>query len=50
MVADPFTKYLAHAVWWRHMHYILNLPGPVPNGHPVAAQVKRTKRLKFDSQ
>ena len=49
MVADPFTKYLAHAVWWRHMHYVLNLPGPVPNGHPVAAQVKRTKRLKFDS-
>ena len=48
MVADPFTKYLAYAVWWRHMHYVLNLPGPVPNAHPVAAQVKRTKRVKFD--
>jgi len=24
MVADPFTKYLAHKVWSRHMDYLLN--------------------------
>ena len=48
MLADPFTKYLVYAVWWRHMHYLLNLPGDPPNAHTVAAQVKRTKRVKFD--
>jgi len=29
-IADPFTKYLVYAVWRRHMHYLLNLPGPLP--------------------
>ena len=26
MVADPFTKYLVYAVWFRHMGYLLNRP------------------------
>ena len=30
MVADPFTKYLTYGVWIRHMHYVLNLLGPLP--------------------
>ena len=30
MVADPFTKYLPHAVWVRHMHYALNYEGELP--------------------
>ena len=30
MCADPMTKYLPQAVWARHMHYMLNKPGPVP--------------------
>ena len=30
MAADPFTKYLKHGVWARHMHFLLNKPGPVP--------------------
>ena len=30
MVADPFTKYLPVSVWRRHMHYLLNRPGPLP--------------------
>jgi hypothetical protein len=30
MVADPLTKYLTHAVWYRHMHYLLNYEGPLP--------------------
>ena len=29
-IADPFTKYLVFAVWRRHMHYLLNLRGPLP--------------------
>ena len=49
MVADPFTKYLSYAVWWRHMHYVLNLPGDPPECHDSAAQVKRTKRIKLDA-
>ena len=31
MLADPFTKYLKVVVWLRHMHYLLNLSGPVPS-------------------
>ena len=30
MVADPLTKYLPVEVWRRHMHYLQNLEGPVP--------------------
>ena len=30
MAADPFTKYLTYGVWSRHMHYILNKMGPMP--------------------
>ena len=30
MAADPFTKYLTHGVWSRHMHFVLNKAGPVP--------------------
>ena len=30
MLADPFTKYLTLNVWKRHMHYLLNLEGPLP--------------------
>ena len=30
MAADPFTKYLTHGVWARHMHFVLNKAGPVP--------------------
>ena len=30
MVADSNTKYIKHAVWARHMHYVLNLPGDPP--------------------
>jgi hypothetical protein len=30
MAADPFTKYLTHPVWARHMHYILNKQGQTP--------------------
>ena len=33
MVADPFTKYLIFAVWYRHMHYALNYYGMLPP-HP----------------
>ena len=33
MVADSFTKYIAHDKWVRHMHYILNLPGDPLNCH-----------------
>ena len=31
MAADPFTKYLVYAVWLRHMHYVLNFKGVVPD-------------------
>ena len=31
MAADPYTKYLTYGVWARHMHYVLNLPGPLPS-------------------
>ena len=30
MAADPFTKYLVLRVWARHVHYICNKLGPVP--------------------
>ena len=30
MVADPMTKYLPHAVWIRHVHYVLNKIGNLP--------------------
>ena len=30
MVADPMTKYLKQAVWWRHIHYLLNKMGKAP--------------------
>ena len=30
MLADPFTKYLVYRVWQRHMHYLHNLPWPMP--------------------
>ena len=30
LAADPFTKYLTYSVWSRHMHFLLNKPGPVP--------------------
>ena len=26
MAADPFTKYKARDVWWKHMCYVLNVP------------------------
>ena len=31
---DPMTKYLPQAVWHRHMHYLLNKAGAVPQ-YPV---------------
>ena len=37
MAADPFTKYLPHNVWSRHMHYVLNLAGPLPS-HPKSVE------------
>ena len=37
MAADPFTKYLPYNVWARHMHYVLNLPGPLPS-HPKSVE------------
>ena len=37
MAADPFTKYLPYNVWARHMHYVLNLPGPLPP-HPKSVE------------
>jgi hypothetical protein len=37
MAADPFTKYLPYNVWYRHMHYVLNLHGPLPS-HPKSVE------------
>ena len=37
MAADPFTKYLPFNVWSRHMHYVLNLAGPLPP-HPKSVE------------
>ena len=37
MAADPFTKYLPYNVWSRHMHYVLNLAGPLPS-HPKSVE------------
>ena len=37
MAADPFTKYLPYGVWVRHMHYVLNMPGPLPS-HPKSVE------------
>ena len=39
MVADPLTKYLKQAVWWRHMHYLLNKMGPYPQ-YPFAKSMQ----------
>lgn len=44
MVADSNTKYIKAAVWTRHMHYALNLPGDPPDCHePGWIKVMATK-------